>query len=538
MPIPPCVLHEDDDLLVVNKPPGWNTHAPSPHAGEGIHDWLRHREPRWAGLAILHRLDKDTSGVLVFGKTTRANRALAAQFAGRDIDKRYRLVTDRAVPRTEFTVISRIRRRGDHYVSLPVAGAGDDGELAETRFRVVGRTRDRTHLEAVPVTGRTHQIRVHAAAEGLPLLGDALYGGSPANRLHLHAASLGLRHPATGEPLHFTAPPDFATSPAAQLRAACIDATSTTAWRELHGAADKNPGAYCDRLADWHLLEAASEPAITDVLRTPAGPAPGQSPAGVYFKPWRRDLRGVTVAAASPRLVAGTPAPERFTVREEGVAFELSLVEGYSTGLFLDQRDNRRRLRTGHVAGDFPLYTRRDDRHPEVLNCFAYTCGFSVAAALGGARTTSLDLSRKYLDWGRRNFRLNALDPAAHDFIYGDAFDWLRRLGRKGRRFDVIVLDPPTFSRSPGHGDFRSDRDYGELVSLALPLLAADGVVLASTNTARLAPAAFLDQVHAACQAAGRCISQEHYAPQPPDFPVSREEPAYLKTVWLRVAAP
>jgi 23S rRNA-/tRNA-specific pseudouridylate synthase len=94
---PPCVVHEDDDLLVVNKPPGWNTHAPAPHAGEGIYDWLKHREPRWASLAILHRLDKDTSGLLVFGKTVEANRSLTGQFTAREVHKRYTLVTDRPV---------------------------------------------------------------------------------------------------------------------------------------------------------------------------------------------------------------------------------------------------------------------------------------------------------------------------------------------------------------------------------------------------------------------------------------------------------
>ena len=80
-PLPPCVLHEDEHLLVVNKPAGWNTHAPSAFAGEGIYDWLKHREPRWASLAIIHRLDKETSGVMVFGKTTLANRSLTEQFA-------------------------------------------------------------------------------------------------------------------------------------------------------------------------------------------------------------------------------------------------------------------------------------------------------------------------------------------------------------------------------------------------------------------------------------------------------------------------
>ena len=85
----PCVIFEDEHLLVVHKPAGWNTHAPGPHAGEGIYDWLRHREPRWATLAILHRLDKETSGVLVFGKTPAANRSLTEQFTERRVRKKY-----------------------------------------------------------------------------------------------------------------------------------------------------------------------------------------------------------------------------------------------------------------------------------------------------------------------------------------------------------------------------------------------------------------------------------------------------------------
>src|SRR4030095_11402312 len=95
-----------------------------------------------------------------------------------------------------------------------------------------------------------------------------------------------------------------------------------------------------------------------------------------------------------------------------------------------------------------------------VLNTFAYTCGFSVCAALAGARTTSIDLSRKYLEWGKRNFLLNGLDPNQHDFIYGDVFDWLRRLEKKGRLFEVLLLDPPTFSQSKGHGVFQAEKHF------------------------------------------------------------------------------
>ena len=78
-----CILHEDEHLLVVNKPAGLNTHAASLHGGEGIYDWLRNRGPRWGSLSIIHRLDKDTSGVMVFGKTPLANRSLTDQFTAR-----------------------------------------------------------------------------------------------------------------------------------------------------------------------------------------------------------------------------------------------------------------------------------------------------------------------------------------------------------------------------------------------------------------------------------------------------------------------
>ena len=261
---------------------------------------------------------------------------------------------------------------------------------------------------------------------------------------------------------------------------------------------------------------------------------------GAYHKILKRHLRRAAPAEASPQLVLGDAALERFTMRENGVPFELSFAEGYSVGLFLDQRDNRRRLLTGHVAAGFPLLASSPqspmaDRQWQILNTFAYTCGFSVCAAKAGARTTSLDLSKKCLDWGKQNFALNQLDPAGHDFIYGDAFDWLRRLAKKQRLYDVILLDPPTFSQSKGSGVFRADKDYGRLVTAALPLLRPGGVLFASTNAADWPPEEFLTAVTEAIHGAKRQVLQQHYVPQPPDFPISRAEPAYLKTVWVRV---
>jgi 23S rRNA (cytosine1962-C5)-methyltransferase len=195
------------------------------------------------------------------------------------------------------------------------------------------------------------------------------------------------------------------------------------------------------------------------------------------------------------------------------------------------QRSNWRRvLYLCRLAGTLAPPTRI-----EVLNAFAYTCGFSVCAAKAGARTTSIDLSKKYLEWGKRNFELNRLNPAEHEFIYGDVFDWFRRLAKKRRLFDVVLLDPPTFSQSKESGIFRAEKDYSKLIALALPLLKREGVLFASTNAADWTAEEFLKTIELGIGSSKRKIIRFQYFPQPPDFPILRQERAYLKTVWVSI---
>ena len=566
----PCLISEDEHLLAVNKPAGMNTHAPCPYAGEGIYEWLRHREPRWARLAIIHRLDKETSGVIVFSRTELANRSLTGQFTQSTVRKRYLLMTDRAVRRKALTVRSAVVRVGERYAVRPVhAGA----EAAETRFRVIDSDGDRTVLEAEPVTGKTHQIRVHAAANGFPILGDTLYGGTAAGRVHLHAEQVTLRHPATGLETTITAPADFSADALLALRLALVDPEDTNAYRLIHGASDGWPGWYVDRLGDF--LVSQSEGDLNDAQRRKLAEwLEAFGLQGAFHKILDRQVRKTSIAQASPRPVLGAAAPEEFLVRENGLRFTVSFREGYSVGLFLDQRENRRRLLTGYVAPAFLLRGGAKDNPPpippregsvlsipderlrswegsglgsclsvpsrplagmEILNTFAYTCGFSTCAARAGARATSLDLSRKYLEWGKRNFEMNGLDPAEHEFIYGDVFDWVRRFAKKGREFDLVVLDPPTFSQSKGQGVFQAGKDYARLVKSAMALLKPDGVLFASTNAGQLAPEKFVSDLTAAIQSTSSKLVQQQFLPQPPDFPTSAAEPAYLKTMWMRI---
>jgi len=545
-PLPPCVLYEDEHLLAVNKPAGLNTHAPAPHAVDGVFDWLRGHEARWASLSIVHRLDKETSGLLLFGLTPLANRSLSAQWESRSVVKRYTLrvapappgrpllelppgAAASAVRRADgwLEVRSGISRRGERYA------AGREGPEAVTLLREMGREAGWALLEAQPLTGRTHQIRAHAALLGAPVAGDELYGGPPSSRLWLHAASLSLAHPASGAPLTLEAPRGETRGALAAL----VAPEETSLCRLAHGAVPGVAGrAFADLLGDAVLVqgeEAGMAPAAAERLlgAQPLG-ARGPTVRRVLYKRLRRDIRQAAPAEdTSPRLVAGAGG-DACEVTEHGVRYLLKLSEGYSVGIFGDQRENRRRVLSAYVAPGFgPLYPAGG----ELLNLFSYTCAFSVCAALGGARATSLDLSRRYLEWGRENFALNGIDAARHDFIYGDAADWLVRLRRKGRLFDAVLLDPPTFSSAPGGARFSAERDFGRLAALAIGVLQPGGVLFASTNAARVSPDAFIAAVRSAAAESGRAVLAQHFATQPPDF-VGGEEACYLKTLWLRLS--
>jgi 23S rRNA (cytosine1962-C5)-methyltransferase len=217
----------------------------------------------------------------------------------------------------------------------------------------------------------------------------------------------------------------------------------------------------------------------------------------------------------APRLVAGDAGSNLQTIASErqlqyGIDFE----SGYSVGLFPDQRENRSFV--------------RQTRPQTLLNCFAYTCSFSVAAATVGARTVSVDLSKKSLARGRENFALNALSTSEHKFFAEDALEFVPRLARKGEKFDVIILDPPTFSRSHRGRAFQVERDFETLLLSALEVAERDGRILLSTNCTSLNAHA-LEVMARYCLKATRRAGGMHQTTPLPDFPAG----SAARTVWL-----
>jgi len=206
-----------------------------------------------------------------------------------------------------------------------------------------------------------------------------------------------------------------------------------------------------------------------------------------------------------PRLLSGDPeAPLQRTVSEHAVRYAVDFEAGYSVGLFLDQRANRQFVR----------------RWPprRLLNCFAYTCSFSVVAGLAGAETLSIDLSKKSLNRGRDNFALNRLATDRHRFLADDVLAVLPRLARKGERFDMIILDPPTFSRSRTGKAWQIEHDFERLLLAGLEVAERDSRILLSTNCAKLNPRA-LEVMGRYCLKTTRRAASFQSISSLPDFP-------------------
>ncbi|MFC6591345.1 class I SAM-dependent methyltransferase [Deinococcus lacus] len=190
-----------------------------------------------------------------------------------------------------------------------------------------------------------------------------------------------------------------------------------------------------------------------------------------------------------PEPVWGEARPE-IVALEGGVPFLFRPGADLSIGLFADARPLRAWVREQEPAG-------------QLLNAFAYTCGFGVMGTLAGYQVKNIDLSRKVLAWGQANYALSGLADPDQDFLYGDVFDWLRRLKKRGERFDLVVLDPPSFARSQ-RGVWRAERDYAALAGEAAALLTPQGRLLAVTNHAGISAAALSRMVGSGLAAAGR----------------------------------
>lgn len=293
-----------------------------------------------------------------------------------------------------------------------------------------------------------------------------------------------------------------------------IRETSTTAYRWLFGESDGMPGIVVDLYGEFAVLETFVEsvdvlvPWVADALHT------HERLQGIV---WRR--RG-----AEPHVLWGRPPPEDLVVEEHGLLFHANLWAGQKTGLFHDQRENRRTVA--------PFC-----RGQTVLDCFCYTGGFALRAARAGAAgILAVDRSAEAVRSAQRNFRLNGEDPERHDWLVDDCFEVLDRLAGEGRRFGVVILDPPSLAKDRESRP-SAERAYVRLNRQALKCVEPGGFLASASCTSQVSAEAFREVLAEAARLSGRRLLIVHEAGQPLDHPIpaSFPEARYLKFVVSRV---
>lgn len=322
-------------------------------------------------------------------------------------------------------------------------------------------------------------------------------------------------------------------------------AAATNAYRWVFGEGDALPGLTVDLYDRWAVVRSYSpsvevlKPWLTAALRqvNPAlkgiverrGSTVGSYTNTVISTEMEAERSGDEYDESEGKLQAlwGSLPPHNLTVSEHGLKFRANLYEGQKTGLFLDHRENRYFLENWC----------RQTNLKTVLNCFSYTGAFSVYAARGGATTiTSCDVASQASADAVENFRLNDFDPDQHQFLSEDCFELLARYGREGRKFDLIILDPPTFAKA-NKQVHAALRGYSKLNQLALKCLENNGFLASASCTSYVSPDMFREMLAGAGQSAGKRLQILHEAGQPLDHPVPAYfmEGRYLKFMLCRM---
>ncbi|MGB1253163.1 MAG: class I SAM-dependent rRNA methyltransferase [Candidatus Promineifilaceae bacterium] len=304
------------------------------------------------------------------------------------------------------------------------------------------------------------------------------------------------------------------------LRQPLTDSIDTTGYRCINGENDSLPGLIVDyyaRVAVVKLYSTIWLPHLTDILNILLA----QLPISQIVIRLSRRLQALETGLSDGQLIYGPPitAPIRF--QENGLSFEANVIKGQKTGHFLDQRDNRAKVRDLSQG-------------KMVLDLFAATGGFSLYAAAGGAKqVVSVDLSRPTLAVAERNFahnsQLTAVNQCNHKLIAADVFDLLQQMVKQRRRFDLIVVDPPAFAQKEADVP-QALRAYTKLAKLASQLVARGGQLVMASCSSRVSAEQFFSTVQRAVPSSTRTFAKTGHAI---DHPISFKEGAYLKCIYF-----
>jgi len=461
-------LYENDKLFIVDKPYGINTHRFGDSVTqEGIKEIFEKSFDN--ELFVVHRLDVTTTGVLVFAKTKEAAKEYSNKFANRAVKKRYLFLT---ASRSNSSI---------YECSEPI-----DNQEAFTKFKRIKRTTKYELWEAWPQTGRTHQIRKHAQYIGLPILGDATYGGDSFSTICLHCERIEFSETDffwTYPPRHFERLWILHKPQAVEIFIE-IDRrlrlfkflNKDFELQSIRLAHRKDKKYTLDKIGkclvlSWYDALESLDKKLWSYLSYHLG-------LDLYVR-FMQDM-GRDSNLKSTFWISKLEKPlEIFEAKETQLCYLAKFDQGHAVGIFLDQRAQR-------------FFIKEQSQNKKVLNLFSYTSLFSVASAQGRASEThSVDLSKAYLEWSKENFKLNALNLETNKFYNRESYEFLVMCEKNEIKYDVVICDPPSFSRAKDGKVFKIDKDFKKLILLCLKVLNKKGLLLFSTNFEKKSAEAF-----------------------------------------------
>lgn len=454
-------------FLFVDKISGINTQAPD-IGKPGLVEILQTELGQT--LYIVSRLDKGTSGALVFALNPEAGQQLSKKFEAFNIIKKYLFLTHKTHKHVEFEHESLITKDGN----LPFSDRKSANPNSKTSFKFIKEVTPFFLWEATPKTGKPHQIRLHAQDCGIPVLGDIEHEGKAFYRLCLHAQEIEFqienethKHTSTNPVWVNSLPEDYLELFECLFKRSNMLEVPAAKNECLRWAHQEIEDFRVDQFGDhlWVYWYKDTEPQKSDLQKFEIlGKTLSRSG-------WIREMINRGAKGENSKIWPIGNAQKRWSAVENNIIYEFRSDQGMSPGLFLDQRENRQ-------------WIQENSKDKKFLNLFCYTGGFTLNASIGGAsETCSVDVSKNYLDWTQANMIQNGIDlqSGIHQFWEADCLFFLKSCIKKSRKFDLIVCDPPSIGRSK-EGTFQINKNLPELIEGCLKCLEPEGRILLSTN--------------------------------------------------------
>ena len=454
-----------EEIVICHKPIGFNTHAVN-SSTDGVLELLaaKNKEKLWP----VHRLDRETSGLLLFAKTKEQASLLGDFFENRKVLKTYYFLSRHEASKNQFKIESHIEKKASQWVSHQNLEAN-----SETNFKKLRSAGEISLWQAEPKTGKTHQIRLHAKEAGIPILGDPIYSEDTAPRMFLHCAEMQMEEHAWKSPL----PKSFELCLANEAEE-IVDLYSQLEVRKLlFGIQEHNSDSF--RIYHKENRDLSVDNYAGNLWFNIFNNSIAEEHCVDFFEKFKEQenwkhylIRHMLNRGKNPevKIRSSSDIEEEWEMHEQKVKIQLRSSQGQSVGIFLDQRENRK-------------WVFENSRDKKVLNLFSYTCAFSLMAAAGGAnKVISVDTSKPSLEWGKEHFKLNEIyDKEKHLFFAMETDAFLRSSEKKDELFDLVICDPPSFARNK-KSLFRIENDFEALLFSCWQRTKANGHLLFSSN--------------------------------------------------------